>query len=263
MKCGLILRTKKDLKLVHILMSSIMGDTDDADDIGEQEASVIIDTSGMSNTLTPVRTFPRLKQSPSQQIVSLLPVNVSNPSMEERLKKIRSLESQLGMNSSSHGHSRVGSRDFQSGGNSRVGSRDIQAGGRISHHVSPVMMSQRFGDRVEYTSPALPHRRVGVVPDEQTDQLINVLDFEEQIAQHDSEIQFRRSTFWKACCGQVIDKRATQFFVQVGMSASVMIFCMYKISVSKLLECTGEDTTVYFSLISAIIGWFLPSPSFA
>ena len=76
------------------------------------------------------------------------------------------------------------------------------------------------------------------------------------------ELGFRRRTFWKSCCGQIIDRRATQFFVQILIGSSVMMFCMLKIwQVTPVHGCEGEDTTVYFSLLSALVGFYIPSPS--
>ena len=87
------------------------------------------------------------------------------------------------------------------------------------------------------------------------------VDIEEQVLERREELGFRRRTFWKSCCG-VIDRRATQFFVQVMIGAGVMIFCMAKIwQAVPLHGCTGEDTTVYFSLLSALVGFYIPSPS--
>ena len=76
------------------------------------------------------------------------------------------------------------------------------------------------------------------------------------------ERHFRRSNFWKSCCGTVIDKRSLQYFVQVTISATVMVFCMYKISNSEKgdCDCQQEDNTVYIALLSSIIGYYIPSP---
>jgi hypothetical protein len=87
-------------------------------------------------------------------------------------------------------------------------------------------------------------------------------DMEEHVIDRREEIGFRRRTFWKSCCGQIIDRRATQFFVQVFIGVGIMVFCMVKICLAVPLEgCTGEDTTVYFSLLSALVGFYIPSPS--
>jgi hypothetical protein len=76
------------------------------------------------------------------------------------------------------------------------------------------------------------------------------------------EMGFRRQTFWRSCCGLILDRRATQFFVQVCIGVSVMIFCMAKIWQAEYLHgCTGEDTTIYFSLLSALVGFYIPSPT--
>jgi hypothetical protein len=72
---------------------------------------------------------------------------------------------------------------------------------------------------------------------------------------------FKRQNYWN-CCGHVLDKRVTQFFVQVGIGGIIMVFCMVKILLADPVEnCTGEDTTVYFSLLSALVGFYIPSPS--
>lgn len=88
------------------------------------------------------------------------------------------------------------------------------------------------------------------------------VDIEDQVLERREEIGFRRRTFWKSCCGTVIDRRAIQFFVQVVIGSGVMLFCMAKIwQAVPLHGCTGEDTTVYFSLLSALVGFYIPSPS--
>lgn len=88
------------------------------------------------------------------------------------------------------------------------------------------------------------------------------INIEEQVMDRREEMGFRRRTFWKSCCGQVIDRRAIQFFTQVLIGSTVMTFCMAKIwQAIPLHGCTGEDTTVYFSLLSALVGYYIPSPS--
>ena len=79
------------------------------------------------------------------------------------------------------------------------------------------------------------------------------------LQEREDEIGFRRSNFWKSCCGAVMDRRAVQFFVQLGVGAVVITFCMVKICVAP----EGENTTVYFSLLSALVGYFIPSPTLA
>jgi hypothetical protein len=84
---------------------------------------------------------------------------------------------------------------------------------------------------------------------------------EDRLKDMREEIKFKRQTFWKSCCGQVLDRRAIVFFVQVFIGFTVMAFCMVKIWTSEQLDCTGEDTTAYFSLLSALVGFYIPSPS--
>lgn len=79
------------------------------------------------------------------------------------------------------------------------------------------------------------------------------------LQEREDEIGFRRSNFWKSCCGAVVDKRAVQFFVQLGVGGVVIVFCMVKISIAN----PDEDKTVYFSLLSALVGYFIPSPTLA
>lgn len=79
------------------------------------------------------------------------------------------------------------------------------------------------------------------------------------LQEREDEIGFRRSNFWKSCCGAVMDRRAVQFFVQLGVGSVVITFCMVKICVAP----EGENTTVYFSLLSALVGYFIPSPTLA
>ena len=76
-------------------------------------------------------------------------------------------------------------------------------------------------------------------------------------AERKEELGFRRDTFWKSCCGSVVDRRVVQFFVQLGVGSLVILFCIGKISLAN----DGENLTVYFSLLSALVGYFIPSPS--
>jgi hypothetical protein len=78
----------------------------------------------------------------------------------------------------------------------------------------------------------------------------------------EEEIGFRRRVFWKSCCGGKLDSRVVQYFVQVSVAIGIMIFCAVSIILAEPLEhCTGDDTTVYFALLTTIIGFLLPSPS--
>jgi hypothetical protein len=76
------------------------------------------------------------------------------------------------------------------------------------------------------------------------------------------EVDFRRNNFWKSCCGNAVDKRVIQYLVQIGIGVMVMGFCMAKIwTIGPKHSCEGEDPAVYIALFSAVIGYFLPSPS--
>jgi hypothetical protein len=73
------------------------------------------------------------------------------------------------------------------------------------------------------------------------------------------EIDFRRRTYWESC-GGVCDRRTVTYFMQVTIGVSVVFFCMIKLWNNKH-DCVGEDVTVYFVLLSALIGFFIPSPN--
>jgi len=50
----------------------------------------------------------------------------------------------------------------------------------------------------------------------------------------------------------------SQFIVQTLFSALILFFCILKLSISNSMDA-GEKT-IYFSLISGIIGYWLPAP---
>lgn len=88
------------------------------------------------------------------------------------------------------------------------------------------------------------------------------METKEEHKEHEEELQFRRKTFWKSCCGMVIDKRSTQYFIQVFISMVVVSFCIAKIWTAKTLRCSeGEDTTIYFTLLGTTVGQFIQAPS--
>lgn len=91
--------------------------------------------------------------------------------------------------------------------------------------------------------------------------LNQIIDTEQRLAARASEMEFRRTTFWKSCCDSVIDRRATVFFTQVGIGAFVIIFAMAKLWMSQPYRCNGDDPSVFIGLISVILGWFVPAPS--
>lgn len=71
------------------------------------------------------------------------------------------------------------------------------------------------------------------------------------------EAQWRHETLWTCCSGSTVDKRAAIFIVQTIMIFIIMIFCMCMI----ILAEEHQDITVWVSLLSAIVGNFLPKNS--
>jgi hypothetical protein len=219
---------------------------------------------------------PTLKRSSSDTALHTDTRGSRQTDRANRLHNLRCIESQLGILQSSDPitYRRIRMSEH---GTPLVNHRTLcapQSDRRKNNHsnVLASISSERSSPRHPAISLAhiRPVRRHNVEYDsisqisqeDHHDRFINFMDMDEQIAMRTNEIQFRRSTFWKSCCGMVIDKRATQFFVQVTVSMIVMVFCMYKISTAKFMQCSGEDTTVYWALISSIVSWFLPSPSF-
>ena len=69
--------------------------------------------------------------------------------------------------------------------------------------------------------------------------------------------EFERDTYWKSCCCGRTDRRILAYATQVGFGIMTAGFCMYKLSSD--IACAEEN--VYISLLSGIIGVFLPSPN--
>lgn len=71
------------------------------------------------------------------------------------------------------------------------------------------------------------------------------------------QAEFERENLWHSCiCGET-DKRILAYATQVGFGLMISGFCIYKLSSD--IACSEEH--VYVSLLSGIIGVFLPSPS--
>lgn len=68
-----------------------------------------------------------------------------------------------------------------------------------------------------------------------------------------SEIEFEHKNLWK-CCGYTFDKRLLEYCTQMLIILIALIFCMYEI----IADHNSETSTVWISLISAIVGNFLP-----
>lgn len=65
----------------------------------------------------------------------------------------------------------------------------------------------------------------------------------------------KKDVLWKCCSGGYADSRLLAYIVQVIFSFVALLFCMFKLS----SPSAGEDVTVWVSLISAIVGNFMPS----
>lgn len=63
------------------------------------------------------------------------------------------------------------------------------------------------------------------------------------------------SYIWRSCCLE-IDKRMAVFCVQVVVSLIVILFCIYMLFIEP--ECHSQQ--LYSSLLTLVIGVFLPSP---
>lgn len=57
-------------------------------------------------------------------------------------------------------------------------------------------------------------------------------------------------------CMQGITLRHARFGMQALISSSVIVFCMFEIS-------CGEKSPVYYSLLSGVVGFWLPAPTVA
>lgn len=68
--------------------------------------------------------------------------------------------------------------------------------------------------------------------------------------------EFERKNFWECCCSEHIDKRMVTFLVQVFISVMTLMFCMMRI-VNHGED--SEDPTIWVSLMSGIVGNYLPS----
>lgn len=71
----------------------------------------------------------------------------------------------------------------------------------------------------------------------------------------DDNRQFEHNNIYQSCCLR-IDKRALQFFTQALFSLLVIIFCIVNLTIKE-----GKNTEIYISLLTFILGVFLPSPN--
>lgn len=75
------------------------------------------------------------------------------------------------------------------------------------------------------------------------------------IEESPTQKEFERKNLWHCCHDIVIDKRLITYIVQVCISLIVLLFCMYKLT----NQSSDEDPTIWVSLISGIVGNYLPS----
>lgn len=61
---------------------------------------------------------------------------------------------------------------------------------------------------------------------------------------------------WRSCCFNV-DKRVLLFSVQVMISTGILVFCIHQVIKAK--DCCESST--YMSMISGLVGYWLPQPS--
>lgn len=79
----------------------------------------------------------------------------------------------------------------------------------------------------------------------------------EAIQVEKEERKFEHENYWLCCSGSTIDKRAITFITQTIMVLIILIFSMYMI----VSADADNDITVWVSILSAIVGNFLPSQS--
>jgi len=62
---------------------------------------------------------------------------------------------------------------------------------------------------------------------------------------------------WKSLC-MVMDRRAVQYFTQISIIGSVMVFCIFKLTTDT--SCVAQQA--YTGLLTLLIGILAPSPKF-
>ena len=62
---------------------------------------------------------------------------------------------------------------------------------------------------------------------------------------------------WKSMC-MVMDRRAVQYFTQISIIGSVMMFCIFKLTTDT--SCVAQQA--YTGLLTLLIGILAPSPKF-
>ena len=64
------------------------------------------------------------------------------------------------------------------------------------------------------------------------------------------------SYIWRSCCGMLVDKRVVVFTSQFIITLMIIAFSLYQLA----QKHTCEHQQFYSSLITMLIGIFLPSP---
>jgi hypothetical protein len=80
---------------------------------------------------------------------------------------------------------------------------------------------------------------------------------ERKIEEHRIEIENKEMENNWMCMSRKFDKRCINYISQISIGLVVIFFSMYKLSTSK--DC--NEQSVYFSLLSGTVGFFMPSPS--
>ena len=80
-------------------------------------------------------------------------------------------------------------------------------------------------------------------------------DLEENLIQNTLTTQ--KKIYNKTCCFYMNTHplKISLFFIQVFLTIGLMSFSLYQISIIK-----EEDKSVYFSIVSGLVGYWLPSP---
>lgn len=79
------------------------------------------------------------------------------------------------------------------------------------------------------------------------------------VLQHRLQIEeeHARNT-WDSCC-LTLDRRAVQYFTQIGIIVAVMAFCVSQLA----SEIGGEDArSAYLGLLTLLLGLVVPNPTF-
>lgn len=69
------------------------------------------------------------------------------------------------------------------------------------------------------------------------------------------DTEFEHENLWTCCSGGKIDKRGMIFIVQTSIVLMVLLFSMFMIAFGQ----ETQDATVWVSILSAIVGNFLPT----